>query len=276
MSQQITTSVSKKELYFYVDDSGSRKPDRSPTAKSERANWFALGGVIVDPADKKFIEKRMDEFRAAWSRMGDAPLHSYEIRNKTDKFAWLNELDAKGQQRFYKDLVRLIEELPFIALACVVDREGYNSRYQAQYGEARWNLCQTAFHIAVERAAKYALFSQARLRVFVEASEKITEARLRGYFDCMRADGQPFDSERSSKHQPLSQLQLRIALFEFRVKTKQSHLMQLADLILWPICQGGYKTPHRAYAHLVKCGKLLDSRCSEENGLLGVKYSCFG
>lgn len=51
--------------------------------------------------------------------------------------------------------------------------------------------------------------------------------------------------------------------------------MQLADLVLWPVCHDGYNPNHRAYADLIGAGKLLDVQCTPENGLLGVKYSCF-
>jgi hypothetical protein len=35
-------------LNFYMDDSGTRKPDRAPTAfDPSRPNHFALGGILV-------------------------------------------------------------------------------------------------------------------------------------------------------------------------------------------------------------------------------------
>lgn len=173
------------------------------------------------------------------------------------------------------ELTELILGLPIHVLACVIDRPGYNRRYISEYGPRRWKLCRTAFSIAVERAAKVAIHKGVRLRVFAERSDKLTEAQFKGYFDEMRRVGLPFNAETSGKYQPLSVGQLHSTLFEFRVKSKDSLLMQFADLVLWPVCHGGYDRSHRPYADLCKAGRLVEVLCTEENGLLGTKYSCF-
>jgi len=69
--------------------------------------------------------------------------------------------------------------------------------------------------------------------------------------------------------------QLRQTVYDFGVKTKESQLMQLADLVLWPICRGGYVPDDRVYGLLKSNGKLLDAHCTQANGLQGIKYSCF-
>ena len=51
--------------------------------------------------------------------------------------------------------------------------------------------------------------------------------------------------------------------------------MQIADLVLWPVCKGGYDPADRVYAFLKKEKKLLDCVCTSTNGLLGTKYYCF-
>jgi hypothetical protein len=264
-----------KELLFYVDDSGSRDLDRKPDPNDREPNWFALGGVIVEADAKPIVEAKLSVLRCKWPQLGDVPLRSYNIRNKTGGFRWLATAAPDVQNGFYSDLTQLIIESPIIVTACVIHRPGYNDRYLQQYGTRRWALCKTAFNIAVERASKYALHLDARLRIYVERCDKTTEARLKGYFDEMRQVGLPFDPSSSAKYQPLPVEQLKQALLEFRVKTKSSPLMQLADLLLWPTCQGGYKPDDRNYRILREHNKLLDAHCTDENGLLGVKYSCF-
>lgn len=207
--------------------------------------------------------------------MKDEPLRSYDIRNKTQRFRWLAQASAQRQESFMSELTALIEGLPIHVLACVVDRPGYNRRYLQEYGPRRWRLCRTAFNIVVERAAKVANHRGARLRVFAERSDKPTEDSFREYFNAMRNGGLPFDASRSAQYNPLPHEVLRSTLLEFRIKTKESTLMQMADLVLWPVCQGGYDKEHRAYAHLVKTGKLMEAHCTDSNGLLGTKYSCF-
>jgi len=265
----------RSEYLFYMDDSGPRDPDRDRGIASNRADWFALGGVLIDSAHEDAAKAAIEAFRRRWAQMQDEPLRSYDIRHRTQRFRWLASLPPAEYQRFMEELTALIVALPIHVLACVIDRPGYNKRYLQAYGARRWKLCRTAFNIAVERAAKVALHHGARLRVYVERSDKPTETQFKGYFDEMRRAGLPFNAANSEKYRPLTPEQLRDTLFEFRVKTKASLLMQLADLVLWPVCQGGYDKEHRPYAELAKAGKLIDVLCTEENGLLGVKYSCF-
>lgn len=264
-----------KELHFYVDDSGSRDPDRKPTSNKHEPNWFALGGVLVDPLNKDRIDARITAFRAQWPQIENKPFRSYDIRHKTERFAWLTSLSADQEKSFFDGLTAMMLELPITALACVIDRPGYNERYMQEFGQRRWKLCKTAFNIAVERAAKFAVHHQARLRVFVERSDIPTETQFKQYYSDLRLVGQPFNAGRSAKYNPLAVEVFHKTLFEFRVKTKDSNLMQLADLMLWPMCKGGYSTDDRVHKLLVENQKLLDAHCTVENGLEGVKYFCF-
>ena len=263
------------ETHFYIDDSGARDPDRNRNASSTEPDWFALGGLLIDAADKDAAKAAIVAFRERWSEMEDRPFRSYDIRNKQDRFRWLASATRERQQEFMTELTALIVGLPIHVLACVVDRPGYNKRYMSEYGPRRWRLCRTAFNIVVERAAKVALHRGTRLRVYAERSDKHTENHFKDYFDEMRKVGLPFNATTSEKYRPLSQEQLQATLFEFRIKTKESALMQFADLVLWPVCRGGYDKAHRPYNELLKAGKLIEVQCTEENGLLGTKYSCF-
>lgn len=267
--------LSRPEVLLYMDESGSRDPHRHPREQAGSPDWFGIGGVLVKATDKADIEAAMDDFRLRWPQMGEHPFRSYDIRNKTGRFRWLSQIDETSLTAFYDDLSAMIASLPIVVTGCVIHRPGYNERYLEQYGIRRWKLCKTAFHIAVERAAKYALHHGARMRVYVERSDKVTEAQLKGYFEAMRTTGQPFNSETSAKYLPMQADQLRDTLFEFDVKTKGSQLMQLADLVLWPICRGGYSRADRAYGLLQTSGQLLDAHCTPANGLMGIKYFCF-
>lgn len=265
----------RKEVHFYVDDSGSRDPDRKRDGKNRSdVDWFGLGGFLIHAENKVAAEEQIANFRSQWPELGDTPLHSYDIRNRTNSFRWL-EPDAEKRLRFYKGLSRLICGLPVVVHACVVDRPGYNRRYMQQYGPRRWRLCRTAFNIMVERAAKYAKLHDARLRVFVEQSDKRTEEQFKSYFNDARTAGLPFDPARSQKYTPLTADELRDTLFEFGVRTKASLLMQIADLVLWPVCVGGYFPDNPNLIELRLAGKLLDLHCTDRNGLHGIKYSCF-
>jgi len=263
------------EYHFYMDDSGPRDPDRDRGTDSKAPDWFALGGLLINSEDEDTAKKSISAFRLRWPQMKDQPFRSYDIRNKTARFRWLADLSPEQYGMFMTQLTELVVSLPIHVLACVINRPGYNKRYIERYGPRRWKLCRTAFNIAVERAAKLAIHKHVRLRVYAERSDKVTENQFKGYFDEMRQLGLPFDARSSGRYRPLSVDQLRSTLFEFRIKTKHSALMQFADLVLWPVCQGGYDRNHRAYAELSNAGKLIDVLCTEDNGVLGVKYSCF-
>lgn len=272
---QDRTMPHKREFLFYVDDSGSRDPDRKLRSGLQDPDWFALGGVIVEASRKDECDEAISKFRRSWPLLEDRPLHSYEIRNKSDAFRWLKALSDAELQAFYAEISELLKSLPIVVAGCVVHRPGYNARYLTQYGERRWKLCRTAFSIAVERAAKFATHHDARLRVYVERTDPRTESQLKRYFEDLKKGGAPFNPTTSAKYAPLGSEALSNTLYEFKVKTKASDLMQIADLCLWPICSGGYRTDNPSLAMLRDSGKLLDNHCSVDNGLHGIKYSCF-
>ena len=169
-----------------------------------------------------------------------------------------------------------MRDAPVIGLACVIDRPGYNHRYKAQYAADRWSLCKTAFNIAVERAAKYALDVDHRLRVSPERCNKSEDRTLRGYYDELKTKGMPFARDNSEKYGPLTPEQFRQTLYEFKPKYKSSPMAQFADLYLWPLCMGGYHASNRVYAKLKQDGKLIDCVVNADaTGTLGTKYSCF-
>jgi hypothetical protein len=257
-----------------MDDSGSRDPDRDRTKDPNGLDWFGLGGVIVRETDMPLIEAQVLAFRSRWPHP-EAPLHSSEIRSKRDGFGWLRKASSAKKSRFHDELTELMCTLPIIVHATVVDRPGYNKRYLTEYGPRRWMLCRTAFKIAVERAAKFARSEGARLRVYVEQSDKPNEERLKGYFEALRQEGLPFNQETSAKYGPLGAADLKKTLLEFGVRNKTSITMQIADLALWPVCHGKYHPSNLSLVALTTSGRLLDAHCNDQNGLLGIKYSCF-
>ncbi len=142
-------------LNFYMDDSGTRHPDRRPGWPSEhKYDWFGLGGILLKEEEEDELRTLYKDFCAKWQIT--YPLHSSEIRGKTKKFFWLRKIDEELQLEFYQDLSNLMGSVPAVGHACVIDRPGYNHRYRERYGTQRWSLCKTAFSISVERAVKFA------------------------------------------------------------------------------------------------------------------------
>ena len=258
---------------FYMDDSGTRHPDRKPGRRPAHGHdYFALGGVLIDEPDEERARGQYDTFCRKWKI--ESPLHSSEIRAKRNNFAWIGTLPSKEQERFYEELFQLMARMNVLGLACVIDRPGYNSRYKEKYRSDRWLMCKTAFCIAVERASKYAINQGAKLRVLPERSSKKDDRVLNQYYEALRDSGSPFDPDRAGSYSPLDASQYKATLRELRFKSKSSPLVQIADLFLWPMAMGGYDASNRPYARLCEEEKLIDHACSKVE-VEGIKYSCF-
>jgi len=263
----------KRTFHFYMDDSGTRHPDLKDQGRQNQPNWFGLGGVIVDESHEEELKQSILNFKKRWDI--STPLHSCNIRQRNGDFSWM-KADAGRTQIFLNELTALLVDAPVVGHGCIIDRPSYNRRYKDRYGNDRWSLCHTAFTIAVERAAKYALSKDARLRVFVESSSRPDEQKLKAYYDSLKGSGNPFDPLTSKDYQPLRKDEFSETLFDFKVKQKSSLIMQLADLYLYPICKGGYDQEDKAYKCLRENRKLIDQHLDDQDiPTLGIKYSCF-
>lgn len=262
-------------LNFYMDDSGSRCPDHEPLSfNPAKPNSFALGGVLIREEDEAEARARYGQFCERWEI--SYPLHAVEVRHAKKNFSWL-AADPAERRRFTSELDRLLVNLPVVGLAAVIDRPGHCERYLQRYGRNQWQLCQTAFAIAVERATKFAISDRRRLRVMVERCSKADDDRIAEYYKSLRHNGMPFDAVTSNRYGPTRAADFQATLFELRMKKKSSPMTQIADLYLWPMIMGGYLPNHDQYEMLYGAGKFvdcgLDAAAIEERG---VKYSCFG
>jgi hypothetical protein len=257
-----------------MDDSGTRHPDHNPTLPAHGRDWFALGGILIDEADEIGAKEQIEIFRARWPQLRGRPLHSSEIRARTENFRWLQAEGEAVRSRFLSELGALLHALPVVGMACVVNRPGYNARYREVHGRQLWSLCRTAFIISVERAAKFAMSKDAKLRVYPERCTKESDNMLKRYYNELRTSGPPFNPQRSAKYDPATIEALKSTLYEFRPKSSDSPLIQIADLYLWPICIGGYDPKNRPYQAFKEHGKLIDSFCGDASRE-GIKYSCF-
>jgi Protein of unknown function (DUF3800) len=264
-----------KLIHLYLDDSGTRHPDHKPGRLAKHGHdYFALSGVLIRDSDEEAARHLYDDFCNKWNI--NYPLHSVEIRGKNKNFSWIGELSKDQMNVFHEELYTLVSQAPLFAIACVIDRPGYNQRYQEKYGQNRWSLCKTAFTVLVERAAKYADVQGYRLRVLPEKCNKREDRTLKEYYDSLKKVGMPFNSSNSGKYKPLDAADFDKILYEFKPKEKTSPLVQLADLCLWPMAMGGYDKNNRPYKRLLDDGKLINCLYGDEEiPHLGIKYSCF-
>lgn len=263
-----------KVLALYLDDSGTRNPDRKRPEKLQFRDWFTLGGYTVHEEDEGQVSTAHAGFCEAWRI--NYPLHSYDIRGQTENFVWLGQIDEKERARFLGQLSEMLLRIPVFGHACVVDRPGYNHRYREKYGRQTWMLRQTAFSVVCERAAKQAIREGRKLRIYVEEGDKSADDIIRSYYAGLRGHGMPFADGGALQYAPLSQAELHQTLYDLDFKKKSSPMAQIADLYAYPIARGGYDPDYFPYRQLRAKRRLIDSHLKpEEIQHLGIKYSCF-
>lgn len=266
--------MNKETYYLYFDDSGIRFPDKQQKpVRNDGLDHFALGGILLKKADRDVVIEGYKELRKKWRIT--YPLRSSDIRGKRGNFIWLNEKAVHDD--FFKEFNAYLCDIPVIGFAAVVDRIGYNNRYEEKYGEKRWWMCKTAFSILVERAAKYVAGNGGTMKIRFEEAGKKEDRALMGYTEDLKTIGMPFDISNSSKYNFLKPEDFRgILLGKPERQTKKSPLLQVADIYLYPMVKGGYDKTYAPYTILMENKKLIDALLpSEKVDAYGIKYSCF-
>ena len=264
-----------KAYYLYIDDSGSRFPDRkSPIDRDDHMDCFALGGILIENSARAALGAAHEALCNRWNIT--TPLHSSTIRGRRRDFSWLDD-DGTEANEFLADLEQFLCDLPVIGFATVIDRAGYNARYRERYGDQRWWMCKSAYTILIERVAKYVDSQGGAFQVRFEETGKKEDRALIGYAKDLKRTGAPFDPQTSAEYGALSAIDFkRIIQGEPRRLTKASPAIQVADLYLYPMVKAGYDPTYRPFLKLMECGRIIDAVLPEgERANRGIKYSCF-
>lgn len=262
-----------ERYHLYIDDSGTRYPDKQQLGREDGMDHFALGGILVKDSEKEEILAKYKDFCSLWDI--NYPLHSTKIRGMRDSFAWL-EQSTKQKEKFLESLTVFLTSLPVIGFAAVICRPGYKRRYEGKHKEPWW-MCKTAFTILVERSVKYLLTKDAQLTIkYEEVGTKENEA-IERYLKELKNNGSPFNPDTSAKYGALtSEDYKKVVLGDPRRGTKSNAFLQIADLYLYPMVKRRYDENYRAWVELYKNGKVIDCFLSKEDlDTLGIKYSCF-
>ena len=256
-----------------MDDSGSRFVNKPQPPRADGMDYFALGGVLIDEADIGEVLASHAAFLARWDL--SAPLHSTKIRGHRGAFSWLSN-DQARTNAFFADLEDFILGAPIISISCVIDRPGYVARYAEKFPEP-WLLCQTAFAILIERAAKFAKEHGGRLAVFFEEAGKKEDRDLLAYMKALKATGMPFPGSTAAGYENLSAEGFRAVVHgDPNRVTKKVPMVQLADLVLYAMARGGYDETYPPFRALHEHRRIVDAVMRlEDIPTLGVKYSCF-
>lgn len=265
-----------EKMHLYFDDTGSRDPDRGgrqAVPRRDGMDCFGLGGVLIKEEDIDAVFRKHKEFCASWNI--DYPLHSSKIRGGQGKFGWLKKPDNEAS--FLPALEEFLLSLPIVTIGCAIHRPGYVERYKERYEERLWFMCKTAYTILLERAAKFADREGRKLEVYFEMTGRKEDKDILNYTKELKKSGSPFASSSSEEYDPLSAEDFRrIVLGEPRQRTKKTPMIQISDLVLYPIAKGRYDPTYRPYVKLCDGGKVIDCFLSEEERpQCGIKYSCF-
>ncbi|MCL4538082.1 MAG: DUF3800 domain-containing protein [Bacteroidetes bacterium] len=203
---------------MFLDESG----DHSLTIIDPQYPLFVLGGIIVDSdyASGEMTE-RVRKFKLDVFGDEDLILHTADIARNRNGFERLK--DSEFRERFYSELNKLMRDLEYRVVACVIKKDEHLSKY----GLAALDPYMLSLDILVERFC---------FEVGNRADGGLIVAEKRG---------QPLDSEleiawlnlkvQGTEYLAAKDISKRISLLNLRDKKANLAGLQLADLVVSPI-----------------------------------------
>ena len=236
-SEQVSKPIPRPAT-LYLDESGSRHPDKKTDPGRQGRDWFGLGGILIRGEDSDPVRVAVASFSENWRLK--SPLHFTDMQSENKGFAWLGRANQKEKERFWSEWRDVLCSINVIGMGCVIDRPGYVKRGYLDKHNDRWLLCRSAFDIVVERAAKIAKLEGRKLHVVFEQDAGINKT-VTGYFDNLKTNGLAFDAGTSSRYVPLSRDDFATTLGRIQHKPKAYNLLQIADSYIYAMCRHGYQ-----------------------------------
>jgi hypothetical protein len=258
---------------FYMDETGSRHPDKQSDKSRLGRDWFGFGGVMVRGEDNDGVRDRVRHFSDRWKLSG--PAHITDMRSENKAFSWLGKIDQVTREQFWSDWHRVLCESPVIGIGCVIDRPGYRARGYLEKHQSKWLLCRSAFDITIERAVKIAMMEGRKLHVVFEQDAGINST-ISGYFQNLKNNGLEFDKENSKRYSPLASCCFSTTLGRIQHKPKSHELLQVADSYIYALARKGYDSKFPLYRHLRDAKRVAEFYLPQEClPHMSVKYYCF-
>lgn len=213
---------------LYIDEFGHH---RNPGPKDPKPDQRYLGlvGVVVEQETRyPELVRKIDEFCGLHFPEDvadeDPPiLHLQEIHGREGAFSPLN--DPGRRHAFHCDLVQLISQAEFVAIAVVIDKlphfaKGYRSRRDP------YHYC---LEVLLERYVGILEMCNATGDVMAEARYKEADQQLRTEFESIYTAGTRFCERQKFEHS------LTSAKLKIKPKSKRIAGLQLADLVAYPL-----------------------------------------
>lgn len=266
---------------LFFDDSGSKSVD---IEKDPQSFWFAQGGYIIRNDNIEILTTNINDFIIKWTlKLGRSipPLHSNDIRRKKEGFEFLK--DPLTYSQFMGDLTQLISSAPIYIIGSIISRKGYLEYTSSQgYINSVWNYYDTAYPILIERSLKFINSIEGddfNLYVVGEKTGKHEDKHIANIHDNLIKGHNYFKPETSSKYGYFDDY-FKIKGLKFN--NKSSKLLQIADLVLYPICQAIISVNqssgliYHPFIQLNDAGMLINNHIDfEQIKYKGIKYYCF-
>ena len=139
-------------------------------------------------------------------------------------------------------------------------------------------MIATAFLLAMVAAG---LIAEDRrtgaMELYFEGAGKAEDRALIDYMRDLKARGHDFDKDTAAGYDGLSPDDFkRLCLGKPLRRTKATPMIQIADLVLYPMAKAGYVADYPPYVKLKAAGKLIDAHLpADALATRGIKYSCF-
>ncbi len=203
---------------LFLDESG----DHSLRKIDSQYPVFVLGGVIVDGVTaRRSIDEELRKLKSTYFGSEDLILHTSDIVRTRNGFEALK--DPRVRESFYKDLNRLMRELDYRVVACVIHKD----QHLARYGEKAIDPYMLSLRVLVERFCHE--IGDAHDGGFIYAEKRSPELDLAletAWVDILR-NGTAFKRRR--------EIAKRIVDLGTRDKRLNVSGLQLADLVVSPI-----------------------------------------
>lgn len=203
---------------MFLDESG----DHNLLLIDPQYPVFVLGGIIVDSAyaDGELTD-RVSDFKRRLFGHDDLILHTADIARNKNGFESIKT--AAVRDEFYRELNKLMGELDYQVVACVIRKNDHRDAY----GDAAIDPYMLSLNVLVERFCYEIGDRVGGGCIIAECRSPDLDAQLNLAWQEIRASG--------TYHIPAKTIRRRIASFTMRRKNENQAGLQIADLIVSPI-----------------------------------------
>jgi hypothetical protein len=180
-----------------------------------------LGGIIVDRDYLDEMNQKMDAFKLELFGSTEIILHTADITRNKNGFERLKETEFR--EKFYIQLNRLIEELDFQVVACVIKKK----EHMAKYDFAAIDPYMLGLNVLMERFYMEIKTHEKKGLVIAEKRDRTLDHELELSWLELKIKGTRFLKG--------AEIEERISNLLLKDKKENLNGLQLADLVVSPI-----------------------------------------